>query len=62
MRLVLALALLAAVSCDGCFHDRSRSTPRCGACTESTACRPGLACTNGVCETAPPSCHVQIGL
>ncbi|MDB4983453.1 MAG: hypothetical protein JWM82_4205 [Myxococcales bacterium] len=53
------VALLCFVGCDGCRHG---DTARCGKCATSSVCRPGLACVNGVCETAPPSCHVDIGL
>jgi hypothetical protein len=58
-RLALALAL-SLPSCDGCT--RHGVTPRCGHCAQSFECAAPLACTNGVCETAPPSCHVDIGL
>jgi hypothetical protein len=58
-RLWLALTL-ALAGCDGCV--RHGSTPRCGHCDQSPECANALACVNGVCETAPPSCHVDIGL
>jgi hypothetical protein len=56
------LAALCFASCDGCNHRARGDTARCGKCATSTECRPGLGCLNGVCETAPPSCHVEIGL
>jgi len=56
------LAALLFASCDGCNHRARGDTARCGKCGSSAECRPGLGCLNGVCETAPPSCHVEIGL
>ena len=49
-------------SCDGCPGARRGATAMCGACVETAACVRPLECTNGVSETAPPSCHVNIGL
>ena len=58
--LLLALCL---VGCDRCGAGaRKGDTARCGKCSDSAQCRPGLGCLSGVCETAPPSCHVDIGL
>jgi hypothetical protein len=54
VRIVLGLALLAAASCDGCLFGRHGATVRCGTCLTSSQCLEGLACVNGVCETAPP--------
>jgi hypothetical protein len=49
--------------CDGCGHrPHPGDAPMCGKCVQSVECRLGLECVNGVCETVPPSCHVQIGL
>lgn len=63
--LVIAAASGALVSgfsgCDGCVPG-AHDTAMCGKCERSAQCEPGLACVNGVCETAPPSCHVDIGL
>ena len=57
------LVLASGAACDGCDKlVRGGDTPRCGPCAHSAECRSGLACVNRVCETAPPSCHVQIGL
>jgi hypothetical protein len=56
-------ALASATACDGCHRFvRGGDIPMCGVCDRSTECRSGLTCVNRVCETAPPSCHVQIGL
>ncbi|HVZ72326.1 MAG TPA: hypothetical protein VHJ20_08120 [Polyangia bacterium] len=60
-RAIVVLVLALAAACDGCgagHHD----TPRCSPCARSSDCRAPFACVNAVCETAPPSCHVQIGL
>jgi hypothetical protein len=59
----LLLVLASGAACDGC--DKlvgGGDTPMCGPCAHSAECRRGLACVNRVCETAPPSCHVKIGL
>ena len=56
------LVVVAGASCDGCLNGRHGATVRCGVCATSATCLEGLACVNGVCETAPPSCHVEIGL
>ena len=56
-------ALLLSASCEDCGADlRNGPQPRCGKCEHSDVCSAGLRCLNGVCETAPPSCHVDIGL
>lgn len=66
MRLVLLLLLGGLLSaCDGCqrhAHPEGRGVGMCGKCVRSAECAPRLNCVAGVCETAPPSCHVQIGL
>ena len=60
---LLWLALAGGAGCDGCDRlVRGGDIPMCGVCARSSDCRSGLACVNRVCETAPPSCHVQIGL
>ena len=60
---VLLLFLVSGASCDGCHKlVHGGDTPMCGVCARSSECRGGLTCVNRVCETAPPSCHVQIGL
>ena len=62
-RRVLWVALACGTGCDGCNKlVHGGDTPMCGVCARSSDCRSGLACVNRVCETAPPSCHVQIGL
>ena len=62
-RRLLWLALACSAGCDGCDKlVRGGATPMCGVCARSSECRGGLTCVNRVCETAPPSCHVQIGL
>jgi len=63
---LLCVAVLLA-GCDGCQQypagDRQgQGRGMCGKCARSTECARGLSCVAGVCETAPPSCHVQIGL
>jgi hypothetical protein len=60
------LSILAAVcflGCDNCDRGkRTRDAGMCAPCVHSADCETGLSCVNGVCETAPPSCHVKIGL
>jgi hypothetical protein len=60
--LAIVLAILGAASCDGCLRGRHGSTLMCGTCVQSAECAWPLACVNGFCETAPPSCHRNIGL
>jgi hypothetical protein len=63
VRAVCILAMICFVNCNNCNKGgRTGDTPMCGACVQSAECRTGLSCVNGVCETAPPSCHVRIGL
>lgn len=58
---LLAMAFL--VDCQSCGKgDRIGDMGMCGKCNQSADCRTGLSCVNEVCETAPPSCHVKIGL
>jgi hypothetical protein len=59
--ILLAFAL-GLSGCDGCQGARRGDVPMCGSCARTRDCRSGLGCVNGVCETAPPSCHVKIGL
>jgi len=54
------LALLASMGCENC--DQRGTIGVCGRCTRTSECAAGLFCTNGTCETAPPMCHVEIGL
>lgn len=49
-------------SCDGCMGGRRGNRSMCGTCVRAVDCAAGLTCLAGVCETAPPSCHVKIGL
>jgi hypothetical protein len=60
LAMACAVALLLS-ACDGC-QQHARGVGMCGKCTRSTECARSLRCVAGVCETAPPSCHVQIGL
>jgi hypothetical protein len=57
---ILALACYA--GCGECTRSPSRGEAMCGKCRHSGDCRAGLDCVNETCETAPPSCHVKIGL
>ena len=57
---VCLVAIACAAACGDCT--RRGDTGMCGACVRSATCKLGLTCVNEVCETAPPSCHVQIGL
>jgi hypothetical protein len=45
-----------------CARGGTGTTPRCGSCVRSSECRDGLACVNGNCQTAPPTCHVGFGI
>lgn len=60
--LALALALQVLAGCQDCAGLRRGVTPMCGPCGRSIDCKSGLDCVNRTCETAPPSCHVKIGL
>ena len=59
--LMACLMALLLSACDGC-QQTARGVGMCGKCTRSSECARTLSCVAGVCETAPPSCHVQIGL
>jgi|GEM_PF-3644264 len=48
--------------CDGCVGGHRGHTSMCGTCVRAVDCAAGLTCLARVCETAPPSCHVKIGL
>ena len=61
--IICILAISCFVGCDNCNRGgRDGGASMCGKCVRSAECEAGLTCVNGVCETAPPSCHVQIGL
>jgi hypothetical protein len=64
MRLALVLVVGVLLSaCDGCQQPPAGiGKGMCVKCERSRECAQGLSCVAGVCETAPPSCHVQIGL
>jgi hypothetical protein len=59
---IFTIANLVVGGCDGCAGGHRGSVSMCGTCVRTVDCAAGLTCINGVCETAPPSCHVQIGL
>lgn len=62
---ICVLATLCFADCTQCERGAGRRRSggsMCEKCLQSTECETGLSCVNGVCETAPPSCHVQIGL
>jgi hypothetical protein len=56
------LLLVLGMACDDCARGGTGDVPRCGACTRTSECRPGLSCVNGNCQTAPPTCHVDFGI
>jgi hypothetical protein len=64
MRVVLVIVVgLFLSACEGCQQPPAGvGKGMCAKCDRSLECARGLRCVAGVCETAPPSCHVQIGL
>jgi hypothetical protein len=62
LRVASIFLALGLASCESCVDARRGDVPMCGACARTGECSSGLGCVNGVCETAPPSCHVKIGL